>query len=100
MKKEVSAKREMLSGLISGRKAWTLDEDGDDEEEGGPSIEIKHDASGKMFAERPKKKESSPEPDEEDPLDAFMRGVQAEVRKVNSSGECSAVKRLISSKGN
>jgi len=88
----------MLSVLVTGRKTWTLDEDGDDDEEGaGNSIEIKHDINGKMFAERAKKKETSPEAeevDEEDPLDAFMRGVQAEVRKVNSTGTSSNFENL------
>ncbi len=98
--------------LVNSRKKWTLDEDGDDDEEPSAPIEAENnleDESSVINAppvrkvevdgvdniaingqqavdsdknKLPKKMEIDDE-DEEDPLDAFMKSVQAEVRKVN-----------------
>ncbi|CAG7822357.1 unnamed protein product [Allacma fusca] len=96
LKKEVSAKREMLANLAA-RKQWTLDEEGDDDEE--PMVEIKTENEVKEDGEPvPVEPEVEPmevkqeeeEVDEEDPLDAFMKGVQDEVRKINPSSQGSS----------
>jgi len=89
LKKEILVKKEMLT---NSRKKWTLDEDGDDDEE--PSVPDPADqeegkegeaaedgVDGEKEVKPPVKMEV--EEDEEDPLDAFMKTVQAEVRKVN-----------------
>ena len=81
LKKEVSAKREMLANLAS-RKQWTLDEEGDDDEE-QPDVKVEKEDDAKEEEEDPAEvKMEVEEEDEEDPLDAFMRGVQDEVRKI------------------
>jgi hypothetical protein len=105
LKKEILIKKEMLT---NSRKKWTLDEDGDDDEEpsvpdpadqeengledglGGPPGAppgrpgppgLGEDDEGKE-GPLPVKMEVEAD-DDEDPLDAFMKTVQAEVRKVN-----------------
>lgn len=77
----------MLANLAS-RKQWTLDEEGDDDEE---QIEVKlekdDDAKEEEEEVEPAEvKMEVEEEDEEDPLDAFMKGVQDEVRKIG--GKC------------
>jgi len=82
LKQEVQAKKEMLSHMAGSRKTWTLDEDGDDDEEPGvaPTTE-----NGETVAEEVAE-EKIEEEEEEDALDAFMRGVQDEIRKVSPAG--------------
>lgn len=88
MKKEILVKKEFLT---NSRKKWTLDEDGDDDEE--PSAPAEPDIEetlnnpppgvGDEVEKEPPPKKMEVDEDEEDPLDAFMKSVQAEVRKVN-----------------
>lgn len=87
MKMEVLTKKEMLT---AARKQWTLDEEGDDEEEAVPA-DAKATAPGELPAETetaaaPNSVVTPMEEDDEDPLDAFMKGVQEEVRKMNTGG--------------
>ena len=78
----------MLANLAS-RKQWTLDEEGDDDEE---QIEVKLEKDDDAKEEEEEEVEPAEvkmeveEEDEEDPLDAFMKGVQDEVRKIG--GKC------------
>lgn len=94
LKMEVLTKKEMLT---AARKQWTLDEEGDDEEEPvvAPDADVKTEESddgiaNSEAAEIPSSTVDVPikmeEEDDEDPLDAFMKGVQEEVRKMNSTG--------------
>ena len=88
----------MLASMITatGRKgkAWTLDEDDDEEEPATVpenSTENPDSESNKSKSEAPNTI-AKPEPmevdeDDEDPLDAFMRTVQDEVRKVKTAGD-------------
>lgn len=106
LKMEVLTKKEMLT---AARKAWTLDEEGDDEEEAvvapDPDVpevkeEIPEDAPPKIKAQAEAEEEAKnvvvvkmeEDEDDEDPLDAFMRGVQDEVRKMNNTGHSASTK--------
>jgi len=89
LKKEILVKKDML---MNSRKKWTLDEDGDDDEE-APVPDTEPDYHGPDGPQGPRP--GSPVApvvvkmeieDDEDPLDAFMKTVQAEVRKVNHGG--------------
>jgi len=83
----------MMLASIAARKQWTLDEEGDDDEE-QTLVDVKPDIKDleAVNEQEPPVIPSAPikmeeDEDEEDPLDAFMRGVQDEVRKVNHSGD-------------
>lgn len=105
LKKEVSAKREMLASMInitSGRKgkAWTLDEEDEDEEPAVASENTVSSPGQDVSAPKELKEETHPivkpkamevDEEEEDPLDAFMKTVQDEVRNVNIPGNLQLV---------
>ncbi|CAL8141419.1 unnamed protein product [Orchesella dallaii] len=80
--------------LTAARKQWTLEEEGDDEEEVAvcdikPTISADTDTNDDVETDSAViviKEKVEEEDDDEDPLDAFMKGVQDEVRKMNTTG--------------
>ncbi|XP_071951995.1 probable ATP-dependent RNA helicase DDX46 [Antedon mediterranea] len=91
-KKSIDVKKEILNIIPSSKKKWSLEDDADDEEEdeqvteenqnekeGEKSIKIKEEKED----EKEVKKEEKD--DDIDPLDAFMQGVQDEVRKITNT---------------
>ncbi|XP_049803386.1 probable ATP-dependent RNA helicase DDX46 [Schistocerca nitens] len=77
-KKEI--KGNLLANLPVPAKKWTLEDDSDEEEEKQDKQENKENKENKEEGEAEAEAEVE---DEVDPLDAFMKGVQEEVRKVN-----------------
>nr|CAH7769353.1 unnamed protein product [Callosobruchus chinensis] len=94
LKKEAKeAKEKANASTPAAMKKWSLEDDSEDEDKNDKNDkEDKSDPkepAEKMGIEKPIKEpeEEKPKPEEEeeeeDPLDEFMKGVQAEVRKIN-----------------
>nr|CAI5822898.1 unnamed protein product [Callosobruchus analis] len=92
LKKEAKeAKEKANASAPTTIKKWSLEDDSEDEDKNDKNDkEDKSDSkesNEKMETEKPIKEpveeKPKPEEEEEDPLDEFMKGVQAEVRKIN-----------------
>ncbi|VEN47262.1 unnamed protein product [Callosobruchus maculatus] len=92
LKKEAKeAKEKANASAPTTIKKWSLEDDSEDEDKNDKNDkEDKSDTkepAEKMETEKPVKEpeeeKPKPEEEEEDPLDEFMKGVQAEVRKIN-----------------